>query len=491
MVVLPDHTALEVEERETGDSGLNWSTIPIGEIIANNHRLEASVHGVKGRHVRERIDGCKWNVVGLGDMIENAFYLGRFKRHYVDKENGIPFILPSQITEVSPRANKYVSSTKDIDIEDTQVSEGQVLVTRSGTVGIVAYVSKSMKDYAISDDVIRITAKEYPGYLYAFLKSETGRLLVDTNNYGAVVRHIEPDHLNNIPIPDPPPFLKNQIHNLIELSSKKKDESNVLLDSAYAELQNALHLPDFDELKLTAEQFDETSNVLNYLVPVSSIDNRLDGSYHTPLARTITQHLKSYSKELVSVGNSRISQEVILPGRFKRVYVKRGNGTTFIGGKQILELDPNNKKYLSVAHHGDRIKNQLTLRENMVLITCSGTIGKTAIVPKHWDGWAANQHIIRVVASNNNIAGYLYAWLSSDYALPLIIRYTYGAVVDEIDDKQVSNIVVPLLHDENTQQRINDKVIDANKMRAEAYEYEQEALNILDEQVLTSEHSNQ
>ena len=156
----------------------------------------------------------------------------------------------------------------------------------------------------------------------------------------------------------------------------------MLLDSAYAELQSALQFPEFDELKLTAEQYDETSNFLNYFVPVSSIDNRLDGSYHTPLVRTITQHLKSCSKELVTVGNNRISQDIILPGRFKRVYVEKGNGITFIGGKQILELDPSNKKYLSVAHHGDRIKNQLTLRENMVLVTCSGTIGKTAIVPK-------------------------------------------------------------------------------------------------------------
>ena len=195
MVVQPDHSPQKVDDTETSDSGLNWSTIPVSEIVAKNHRLEACVHGVKGRHVRERIDKCKWNMVTIGDKIKNAFYLGRFKRNYVDKENGVPFILPSQITEVSPRANKYISSTMEIGVEDTLVSEGQVLVTRSGTVGIVAYVSKSMKDLAISDDVIRITAKEYPGYLYAYLKSETGRLLVDTNNYGAVVRHIEPDHL--------------------------------------------------------------------------------------------------------------------------------------------------------------------------------------------------------------------------------------------------------------------------------------------------------
>ena len=120
----------------------------------------------------------------------------------------------------------------------------------------------------------------------------------------------------------------------------------------------------------------------------------------------------------------------------------------------------------------------------MTMITCSGTIAKVTIAPEHWDGWTANQHIIRVVPANNEIAGYLYAWLSSDYAYPLITRYTYGAVVDEINDKQVSDIVVPLLNYENTQQEINNKVLEANKKRVEAYELEQEALTVLNNQVI-------
>ena len=122
-------------------------------------------------------------------------------------------------------------------------------------------------------------------------------------------------------------------------------------------------------------------------------------------------------------------------------------------------MNPSNKKYLSLKHHGERIKNQLILNENMILITCSGTIGKVTIVPKHWEGWTANQHIIRVVPINNEIAGYIHAWLSSDYAYPLITRYTYGMNVDEIDDKQVSKISIPLLNDENTQMEINCKVL--------------------------------
>ncbi|RKU25497.1 hypothetical protein C6497_15590 [Candidatus Poribacteria bacterium] len=99
-------------------------------------------------------------------------------------------------------------------------------------------------------------------------------------------------------------------------------------------------------------------------------------------------------------------------------------------------------------------------------------------------GWTANQHIIRVVPANREIAGYLYAWFSSAYAYPLITQYIYGAVVDEINDAQVSEIMVPLLRDESTQRKINDTVLEANGKRTEAYNLEQEALKVLDEKVI-------
>ena len=45
-------------------------------------------------------------------------------------------------------------------------------------------------------------------------------------------------------------------------------------------------------------------------------------------------------------------------------------------------------------------------------------------------------------------------------------------------------ISVPLLHDENIQQDINNKVLEANQKRTEAYKLEQEALAIINEKVI-------
>lgn len=478
-------SAQSPEIREEKSPLFKWTSVAIQEVIAKDCRLEASVYGIEGRQARKNLEKCKWDIVTFGDgFIDNAFYLGRFKRVYVDKVNGIPFILPSQITEIYPKAVKYISPETNIDIESTRVKGGQVLLTRSGTIGVVSYVTKTLENQALSDDVIRIETKEYSGYVYTYLKSKIGRLLVETNNYGAVISHIEPEHLNDIPIPNPPPILKQEIHNLIEKSFKLRDESNELINEAQALLKEALKLPNIEKLQAKAKQFDKKAGVLNYSVSLGKLGNRLDGSYHLPVVQAIEQHLEKTAKEVIKIGDGRISQSVILPGRFKRIYVGEGSGITFFGGKQIYEIDPSNKKYLSLGQHSDRIKDELKIQTNTTLITRSGTIGKVTIVPEHWDSWIPNEHIIRVVPINKEIAGYLYAWLSSDYAYPLITRYTYGAVVNEIDDKQVSEISIPLLHDENTQKIINDKVLKANKKRSKAYELEQEALHVLDEKII-------
>ena len=57
-------------------------------------------------------------------------------------------------------------------------------------------------------------------------------------------------------------------------------------------------------------------------------------------------------------------------------------------------------------------------------------------------------------------------------------------MVDEINDAQVSGIVVPMLRDENVQTKINNTVLKANRKRTEAHNLEQEALKILDEKVI-------
>ena len=460
---------------------LKWTSITIQEVVKNDYRLEASVYGVERRKASEDLDRCSWEVVHLGMFIEDAYYGSRSKRSYIDRglKDAVGFCGSSEMLAVYPKPSKFVNKHDGLPFS---VKKGQILLSRSGTIGNVTLVNSTLEKFFISEHAIRIICKEYPGYIYCFLKSKIGRILVESNTFGAVISQIEPDHLNRTPIPNPPPFLKSAIHNLVDESFRLRDESNDLMDKAQTLLKGALQFTDIEKLKTGQGVSNNETDFFS--VPLSKLGNRLDASFHVPIVEAIEGHLEKVAKEVTKVGDSRISSSVILPGRFKRIYVEEGSGVVFFGGKQIWELDPSNKKYLSINQHGERIKDQLALRENMILITCSGTIGKVTIVPEQWDGWTANQHVIRIVPTKTEIAGYIYTWLSSDYAYPLINRHTYGAVIDEIDDKQVLEISIPLLRDEHTQLEINDLVLRANRKRSDAYYLEQKALSVFNEKVI-------
>ena len=464
---------------------LKWISVNIQEVVDTGYRLEASVYVSEGRQAKQDLEQCKWPLRNLSgeDGMVTLYRYSQFKNIYVAKSS-FPYFQPAQINEIAPKPMHYLSPSLRTEIENFRVKKGQVLMTCSGTIGNCTYVRNTLNNLIFSTDLIRIEPNVHNGFIYAFLKSKTGQALITTNNYGAVIQHINPEHLYDVPVPDPPQTLKQEIHNLIEESFRLRDESNELMERSQDLLKMALQLPEIEELWNQVEQFDSNASVLNFSVPLSEVVNRLDSSYYSPIVNAVERHIARTANGIIKVGDRQISKSIIFPGRFKRVYVEKDKGVVFIGGKQILELDPNNKKYLSLQQHEERIKRELTLRPIMILITCSGTIGKVTIVPPHWDGWTANQHIIRVVPANVEIAGYLYAWLSSDYAYPLITRYTHGAVIDEINDGQVSEISVPLLQNEDLQREINDLVLEANRKRTEAYNLEQEALRVLDEKVI-------
>lgn len=477
----------EIVKPIINEAPLKWCSISLSDIVSRGKRLEASVFDVEAKQARNTVIKGKYGTVDLGGvhgLIDKAYYPGRFKRIYCDNTCGEAFYMPSQMTDIYPKADKYISALTKCDMTELKLKENTLLLTRSGTIGTVSFVSKTTQGRVFSDDVIRVKFKniEDLGFVYAYLKSKIGNKILTTNGYGSVITHLEPEHLATVPIPDAPKEIKERIHNLIVKSYALRDESNDLIDKATQLLIDELHLPDIRDFDVN--DYKKGAPVETFSVKLSNMNGRADASYHVPIVDAIVEHLKKYAEEVTTVGDERISADVILPGRFKRVYVEEGYGKVFIGGKQLFELDPSNKKYLSLIHHGDRITKQLLLHENMTLITCSGTIGKVTLVGKHWENWTANQHIIRIVPADKDIAGYLNIFLSSEYGYYLITRFTYGSVVDEIDDNHVRQIAIPLLKNKEAQKQINDLALEANEKRYEAYKLEQQALRIMDDEVI-------
>ena len=467
---------------EIAESPIKYCSVALSEVIKKGKRLEASVFDVEAKRARQRIEHGRYPVkmIGGDNGVTTSYVCGRFKRIWVEKSD-LPIFQPSSITDVYPTPDGYISHKTRTNFEELRVRAGQILMTCSGTIGKLSYVSKTLENKIFSHDLLRINCKvsSDAGYVYAYLKSSIGNKILLTNQYGAVITHIEPEHLATVPIPDAPKRIKRRINNLIVSSYQLRDESNDLIDEATALLKKELHFPAIEEFDVS---FYKKANVDTFNVKLSNMEGRVDASYHVPIVDAIVNHMKKYAAEVTTIGDKRISKTIVLPPRFARVYVEDGYGRVLIGGKQLLELDPSVKKYLSRTKH-KKLMAQLEVNQNTILITRSGTIGKVVLVPKHWEHWVPSDHIIRIIPAKKEIAGYLSVFLSSEYGYTLITRYTYGSVVDEIDDTHVGCIPFPLLKDAKIQHQINELALLANEKRFKAYKREQQALEIMNKEV--------
>lgn len=403
---------------------------------------------------------------GMCPKANNAF---RFARIYVGPERGVPFLSSSDIIGLRPERGNYLS-LKTPRLDALKIQPWEVLVSCSGTIGNVSLASPRMSEWAVSQHVIRITAhdRDTAGYVAAFLRSNWGRPQLTGMTYGSVVQHIEPEHLQHVLIPDLPAICRIAIGRAFVNAALKRDEANHKLDEADALLCSALKLP---PLPVPAK-----GPVVN-TVRAADWCTRLDASFHNPTAHWVEKQLRAAGVPIRPLSDKQLTTAINGVTKFRtRVYVPQG-GIPLLSSKQLFQIDPIEIKRLAKgAHQGDL--EEICLAENMIAITRSGTIGRVQIVPKYMHGWANSEHTIRAIASNEEYAGYLYAWLSSAYGQALIARHSYGSVIVEIDRFMVGKIPVPILPDAK-RTAISSLVLDANRLRDEAWTLEQDALKKL------------
>ena len=98
---------------------------------------------------------------------------------------------------------RFISTVSDLDFESFLIRTGWLLVTRSGTLGRVFYVTGHFDDWFASDDLIRVIPNhpETAGYLYAWLSTPLAQKQILREGYGGQIDHIDDTHLRTVPVP--------------------------------------------------------------------------------------------------------------------------------------------------------------------------------------------------------------------------------------------------------------------------------------------------
>jgi len=167
--------------------------------------------------------------------------------------------------------------------------------------------------------------------------------------------------------------------------------------------------------------------------------------------------------------------------RFARTYIMDpARGVPYLTGSDMLLSDLTGLLLLS-RRRTPQLR-QLLVERSWILMSCSGTVGRTAFVREDMRGMALTHDVIRVASRPDRILpGYLFALLSSELAQAMIRQRTYGSVVQHIEPHHLADLPIPL-PEAPDQRRIHDLVDGAAAKRTEASSLLDEAWAYFDAQ---------
>ena len=157
-----------------------------------------------------------------------------------------------------------------------------------------------------------------------------------------------------------------------------------------------------------------------------------------------------------------MSKDIFHRSRFKRNYVGIGEGLPFLTPTDLLMFPLKPRKSVVNPPEG------LQVSPGWILITCSGTIGRTIIANRFISPCILSHDVIRIVPNNKNLHGYLYAYLNTWMGQAFLTKDRYGATVKHIEPHHVATIPIP--HIPELEEEINQKVLEAHRLREEAQE---------------------
>lgn len=121
---------------------------------------------------------------------------------------------------------KYVSKEAYDFFKKSQIFGGELIICKIGSAGqnyVMPYLNRPVS-LGLNQIMVRINKKVLMPYLYQYLHTEYGQMLIDGCINGAVTKSITKTELKKIPIVLPPLELQNQFAAFVEQTGKSKFE---------------------------------------------------------------------------------------------------------------------------------------------------------------------------------------------------------------------------------------------------------------------------
>lgn len=451
---------------------------------SNGRRLDCNPYLSGGFEARILLELLKAEKQPLQSLTQNGmagiFHAGREKRRYVDNpEHGVPFLGSTDILAADLSGLAFLSKKQVQKNPHFTVKDEWTLITRSGTVGRMAFVRPDMAGMACSEHVLRVApdrSKIPPGYLYAYLSSRFGVSLITSGTYGSIIQHLEPNHIADLPVPRLGDSIESEAHNLMVEAARLRTEYQTQVRSATDQLFESVGLKD-----ITPVEWHEMGSDLGFMHMLNSPASLRSANFN-PRFKKLCNSVQTRAWK--SLGDICVPGTLQRAGRYKRIDAEDGHGCQLIGQRHLFWLRPEGR---SVARFA--LGDDLFVDAGTTLVAAQGTLGegelycRAEFVIEPATSFAYSEHLLRVIANDDvMLKGCLFAFMRSETAFRMLRSISSGSKLQDHHYAFLPHLPVPY-PEMSIQETIHELVMDAYEKRHRSNALEDRAVRLISQAI--------
>lgn len=424
--------------------------IPSRWLADGGRRLDPGPYLSGAIEAKEALRALPVKKVPLSELTKGfsgGIYNGpQFSRNYVESaDHGVPFLGSSSmlLADLSHLPWLRKRDAESPKLGHLRIEEGMTLISCSGTVGRMVFARPDMAGMWSSQHIMKVVPdpdKIPPGYLYAFLSSRFGVPMVTAGTYGAIIQHIEPEHVSPILIPRLLDEVEKAIESKIESAAHCLSRSQRLYQDATARLLTSAGLTEPEPMSWGTDEAhlgwaspranSESFRAMNYDPRCAALDSAIRRGRYDHLGEVVVKRL--FKGKII----------------FRRIDSDPEFGWRLVGQREAFRLRPEGRFIASrtVKHLGLRVPAW------SVMIPSHGTLGeqelycRSILVTERCTEYAYSGDFFRCVPDTSKIDGcYLFAFIRSELAFRLLRGISIGAKQQEQHIGMMRRFPIPRL----------------------------------------------
>ena len=206
--------------------------------VKSAHRADAAYFQPKYRKIEEKlVKDFNAKKINYLDFIKVT--TGQYSEEYATQTDGKPYIRGTDLSKGTIEIDDlvYIDPNKQHPLK--KAGEGDVVVTRVGTIGISARLPKEVEGGTISDNLIRLRFQEETlnsYYVSLFLNTIGSQLMIRASR-GSVQARLNQETLREIILPVPHKPTQKKIADLVIQSHEAAKKAKDLLEKAEREVE--------------------------------------------------------------------------------------------------------------------------------------------------------------------------------------------------------------------------------------------------------------